>query len=64
MPQFQDAARQARRAIEARGRHALLVGGTGLYLRAVLDDLVIPGRYPEVAAALEAELEEGRARDR
>jgi tRNA dimethylallyltransferase len=58
---FQDAAREVRRAIAARGRHALLVGGTGLYLRAVLDDLVIPGRYPEVAAALEAELEDGRA---
>ena len=44
-----------------RGHHALLVGGTGLYLRAVVDDLEIPGRYPEVAAALEAELDEGRA---
>jgi tRNA dimethylallyltransferase len=38
-----------------------LVGGTGLYLRAVVDDFAIPGRYPEVAAALEAELDEGRA---
>ena len=37
------------------------MGGTGLYLRAVVDDLAIPGRYPEVAAALEAELDEGRA---
>ena len=59
--QFQDAAREVRCAIAARGRHALLVGGTGLYLRAVVDDLVIPGRYPDVAAALEAELEQGRA---
>ena len=49
------------RGIAARGHHALLVGGTGLYLRAVVDDLAIPGRYPEVAAALEAELDEGRA---
>ena len=47
--------------IAARGHHALLVGGTGLYLRAVVDDLAIPARYPEVAAALEAELDEGRA---
>jgi tRNA dimethylallyltransferase len=27
----------------------------------VVDDLTIPGRYPDVAAALEAELDEGRA---
>ncbi len=59
--QFQVAARTALAGIEARGQHALLVGGTGLYLRAVVDDLVIPGRYPEVATALEAELDEGRA---
>ena len=60
--QFQAAARAALDAIAARGRHALLVGGTGLYLRAVVDDLVIPGRYPDVAAALESELDEGRVR--
>ena len=58
--QFQEAAREALAAIAARGRHALLVGGTGLYLRAVVDDLVIPPRYPEVAATLDAELDEGR----
>ena len=29
--------------IEARGRRALLVGGTALYLRAVVDDLELPG---------------------
>jgi tRNA dimethylallyltransferase len=59
--QFQLAARDALEGIAGRGRHALLVGGTGLYLRAVVDDFVIPGRYPEVVAALEAELDEGRA---
>ena len=59
--QFQAAAREALADIGRRGRHALLVGGTGLYLRAVVDDFSIPGRYPEVAAALEAELDEGRA---
>ncbi len=61
LTQFQAAARAALDGIAARGHHALLVGGTGLYLRAVVDDLEIPGRYPEVAAALEAELDEGRA---
>ena len=41
--------------IAVRGRRALLVGGTGLYVRAVIDRLHIPGRYPEVRADLEAE---------
>jgi tRNA dimethylallyltransferase len=57
--QFQAAAREALRSIADRGHHALLVGGTGLYLRAVVDDLQFPGRYPEVKAALETELDEG-----
>jgi tRNA dimethylallyltransferase len=59
--QFQRAAREALEGIARRGHHALLVGGTGLYLRAVVDDFVIPGRYPDVAAALEAQLDDGRA---
>jgi tRNA dimethylallyltransferase len=59
--QFQRAAREALDGIARRGHHALLVGGTGLYHRAVVDDLEIPGRFPDVAAALEEELDEGRA---
>jgi tRNA dimethylallyltransferase len=59
--QFQCAARTALRAIAARRHHALLVGGTGLYLRAVVDDLRFPGRYPAIKEQLEAELDEGRA---
>ena len=39
--------------IEARGHVALLVGGTGLHLRAVVDQLTLPGRWPDVAAELE-----------
>jgi tRNA dimethylallyltransferase len=61
LTQFQRAARGALDDIERRGRHALLVGGTGLYLRSVVDDLEIPGRYPDVVASLEAELDAGRA---
>ncbi len=49
------AARGAIAGIEGRGRRALLVGGTGLYLRAVVDDLAVPGRFPAVRAELEAE---------
>ena len=37
------------------GAVPMLVGGTGLYVRAVIDDLRIPGRYPEVRAQLEGE---------
>ena len=42
---------------EVRGRGAVpvLVGGTGLYVRAVVDALKIPGRYPGVRSKLEAE---------
>jgi tRNA dimethylallyltransferase len=42
--------------IAARGGRALLVAGTGLYLRAVTDPMDIPGRWPEVRAALEARI--------
>jgi len=35
-------ARAAIADIEARGRRAILVGGTGLYVRAVVDDLAVP----------------------
>ena len=59
--QFQRAAHEALDGIACRGHHALLVGGTGLYLRAVVDDFAIPGRYPDVAAALDQELDENRA---
>ncbi len=50
---FQGAARAAEAEIEARGGVAIYVGGTGLYGRAVLDDLEIPGQFPEIRAALE-----------
>lgn len=52
---FQVWARAALAGIEDRGHRALLVGGTGLYLRAVVDCLELPGRYPVVAASLESE---------
>ncbi|HEV2426693.1 MAG TPA: tRNA (adenosine(37)-N6)-dimethylallyltransferase MiaA [Acidimicrobiales bacterium] len=52
--QFQREARAASDEALAAGRPVLYVGGTGLYVRAVLDDLEIPGTYPEVRARLEA----------
>jgi tRNA dimethylallyltransferase len=57
--QFQDAARTALDQIRSRRHRALLVGGTGLYLRAVVDDLELPGRWPAVAAELDAEADGG-----
>ena len=52
---YQADARAVLADIEARGRRALLVGGTALYLRAVVDDLTLPGQYPEVRAELDAD---------
>jgi tRNA dimethylallyltransferase len=49
----QEAARAAIAGIEARGRRALLVGGTGLYVRAVIDGLQVPPRDTERRVALE-----------
>ncbi|MFM8387656.1 MAG: tRNA (adenosine(37)-N6)-dimethylallyltransferase MiaA, partial [Actinomycetota bacterium] len=55
--QFQAAAGDALDAIHAAGRRALLVGGTGLYLTAVIDELVFPGEWPEIRAELEADID-------
>ena len=52
---WQRDAREAVAAIEARGHRALLVGGTGLYLRSIVDDLDIPGQYPLIRRELESE---------
>jgi tRNA dimethylallyltransferase len=47
-------------AIAARGRVPLVVGGTGLYLRALLHGVAAaPGRDPELRASLEAEAARG-----
>jgi tRNA dimethylallyltransferase len=42
-------------AIDAHAHRALLVGGTGLYLRAVIDRLDPPGEWPAIRAHLDAE---------
>lgn len=51
---FQSDCAAALRAIEARGHTAVLVGGTGLYVTAAVDGLAVPGRWPDVAAELDA----------
>jgi tRNA dimethylallyltransferase len=44
--------------LRAAGRTPVVVGGSGLYVRAVLDHLEFPGTDPDVRARLEAELAE------
>jgi tRNA dimethylallyltransferase len=56
--EVQELARAAIKDITERGKLPLLVGGSGLYFRAVVDDLNIPPRSEEVRAALEAKVEE------
>ena len=41
--------------LDGASRPLLLVGGTGLYVRAVIDRFEIPGEYPEVVADLRGE---------
>lgn len=57
--QFQAAARDAVGAVWSRGGSVLYVGGAGLYGRAVLDNLDIPGRFLDVRAELEARVDDG-----
>ncbi len=52
---FQAAVTDALADIASRNRRAVLVGGTGLYLRSVVDGFDIPGQFPAVAAELEAD---------
>jgi len=49
---FQRAYATALGEIAMRGHRALLVGGTGLYHRAVIDDLALPGEWPSIRAEL------------
>ncbi|GAB5080316.1 tRNA (adenosine(37)-N6)-dimethylallyltransferase MiaA [Arthrobacter sp. AD-310] len=55
---FQQQARAVIRDIHARGKRAILAGGSGLYVRAALDVLDFPGTDPKLRAELEAQLAE------
>jgi tRNA dimethylallyltransferase len=52
---FQAAAREAADDVRRRGQRPLLVGGSGLYFRAVVDGLELPGTEPETRETLEGE---------
>jgi tRNA dimethylallyltransferase len=53
---YQEQARATISDIHARGKNAIVVGGTGLYIKAILDDLNFPDTDPVVRASLELEL--------
>ena len=50
---FQEAARLVLRQTGERGREALLVGGSGLYFRAIVDELEFPGTDRDTRSELE-----------
>ncbi|MGO4236860.1 tRNA (adenosine(37)-N6)-dimethylallyltransferase MiaA [Pseudarthrobacter sp. YAF2] len=52
---FQEQARGVIADIHARGKRAILAGGSGLYVRAALDVLEFPGTDPSLRSRLEAE---------
>ena len=56
--EFQQCAREVIADIQHRGRTAVLVGGSGLYVSAVLDDLQFPGTDPAIRNQWEAALAE------
>ncbi|AGL20252.1 tRNA (adenosine(37)-N6)-dimethylallyltransferase MiaA [Actinoplanes sp. N902-109] len=54
--EYQKVARAAVEDVAARGLVPLLVGGSGLYVRAVLEEFDFPGTDPAIRERLEAEL--------
>ena len=52
---YQESARAAISEIHGRGKNVIIVGGTGLYIKAILDELNFPDTDPVVRAALELE---------
>jgi len=59
---YQARARAALDDIEGRGHRSVAVGGSGLYVRALLDHMDFPGTDPEIRARLEARVETEGAR--
>jgi len=55
---YQEAARAKISEIHSRKSHAIIVGGTGLYIKAILDDLNFPDTDPQVRERLNNEAEE------
>tara|TARA_B100001996_G_scaffold4858_1_gene4083 strand:+ start:42 stop:971 length:930 start_codon:yes stop_codon:yes gene_type:complete len=55
--EYQKEAQEVLTDIKKRNSIPILVGGTGLYLRTIIDGLTIPGQYPETRKEIETELE-------
>jgi tRNA dimethylallyltransferase len=55
---YQGLAREAVNAIHGRGKHAIIVGGTGLYIKSILDDLNFPDTDAVVRQRLTEEARE------
>lgn len=55
---YQALARDAVAGVRGRGHRVLLAGGSGLYVRAVVDELEFPGTDPATRSSLEAEVAE------
>ena len=53
--EFKKSATESLEKIDKLSGRALLVAGTGLYLTAVIDELVLPGEFLEIRATLEEE---------
>lgn len=59
---YQEAARTVIDQIHQRGKDAIIVGGTGLYIKAIVDDLNFPDTDPVIRSRLELEaIEQGAA---
>jgi tRNA dimethylallyltransferase len=56
--EYQRLARQAIGAVHSRGRIPIVVGGSGLYVRAAIDNLEFPGTDPDLRDRLMRELAE------
>ena len=50
---FQELAREKIAELQAKGVRPILVGGSGLYARAAIDDISFPGTDPQIRMALE-----------
>jgi tRNA dimethylallyltransferase len=57
---YQVKARTAVADITSRGKNALVVAGTGLYLTSLIDELSFPGEWPEIRRELQQEPEVSR----
>ena len=59
---YQEQARTTIDEVHSRGRDAIIVGGTGLYIKAIVDDLNFPDTDPVIRSRLELEaIEHGAA---